>query len=467
MQQRIIHAILSSPVSLSVAIYFRAQGITLKPWQFSNFLRCLSRRNSMKNWGRGMSKTFMDSHFSVYTGLFRLATAYCVPRQDQFDQAKKYFDNNPFVETNPHTRGAKNFGQWYKILDNKLIKLINIDDKGFNVSSGRFNNVILDESALLMYFAKEIEIYNKAMGMMKSLPYQHLLIDSTPLLGSHFYNIKEDWEVHDPGAVSWHNFQNTPDNFVSDTQEKLDNLMNELAEQKRMGTEWNWECENLAVPRVPGGTPFPNVIWGKYTIPKTAFIDPKSLGLDFHEHVIGHIGVEWWWSPMTPSRVYATREFANQYDALDTGEESVSFLAEPYYKRIRRKRAEEFGFNSGFYKDARAHGVKSFDITGNKKHNTIYNFKQFHVYIDPLITPYLAQDIKNAMWVDAVIFKIMKKATGPKYRNHYLDAGLIGLPYAKGNEGFVNTGDDPFHDDGAGGLINRQKRAGVWKGRNR
>ena len=137
----------------------------------------------------------------------------------------------------------------------------------------------------------------------------------------------------------------------------------------------------------------------------------------------------------------------------------------PYFKRIPHKRGETYGFNDGYFKDSRKWGVKSFDISGNKKHNSVYNFKQFHVYIDPIITPQLAHDVENAIWVNAAIYKIMKKASGITFRNHYVDAGLVGLPYAKGDVGFVNTGPDEFHDDGAGGLINRQKRAGVWKGK--
>ena len=60
-------------------------------------------------------------------------------------------------------------------------------------------------------------------------------------------------------------------------QEKLDNIMNELYEQRRMGIEWNWECENLAIPRVPGGSPFPNVIYEDFKrLPIT------HMGFDFH-----------------------------------------------------------------------------------------------------------------------------------------------------------------------------------------
>ena len=44
-------------------------------------------------------------------------------------------------------------------------------------------------------------------------------------------------------------------------------------------------------------------------------------------------------------------------------------------------------------------------------------------------------------------------------------ADIVFLHFAKVYFVFVNTGPDEFHDDGAGGLINRQKRAGVWKGK--
>ena len=416
MNPKVISAILSSPAPLSVTIYFKAQGITLLPWQFNNFLNSLARRNTMKNWGRGMSKTFMDCHFAVYTALFGLKSAYCVPRQDQFDQAKIYFNQNPFVNNNPHKSYDKAFGQWFSVHKySQSIKIINIDDKGYNVSSGRFNNLILDESALLMYFAKEIEIYNKAMGMMKSMPYQHLLIDSTPLLGSHFYNLKEDWEQYDPGAVSWHNFQNTPNNYVSDTDEKLDNLMAELYEQRRMGIEWNWECENLAVPRVPGGTPFPNVIWEDFE-----YIRGNYMGFDFHGPDLGHMEVEIYIDYQLPDELYVMSESTHRYDPLATGMESVKFLEAQEYRGVV-KHVETHGFNEGYFRDARRYGMIGCELINGKVDEGFYNLLKYHIHINQVFTPELAREVREAQWDDPNVFKIKKEGSGKKWRNHRID----------------------------------------------
>ena len=435
MDQRIISAVLSSKAPLSVAVYFRAQGITLKKWQFHSFLNSLARRNTMKNWGRGMSKTFMDCHFAVYTALFGLATAYCVPRQDQFDQAMKYFDANPFIEENPHKKGSKNFGQWYKVLNKQLIKLINIDDKGYNVSSGRFNNLILDESALLMYFAKEIDIYNKALGMLKAMPYQHYLVDSTPLLGSHFYSLKQDWEENDPGSVSWHNFQNTPDNFVSDTDEKMDNLMAELYEQRRMGIEWNWECENLAVPRVPGGSPFPNIIWDDF-----ARKPITHMGFDFHGPDLGHKELGLHFDYLRKDELWIISESTHKYDPLATGMESVQFLEEEHYRGVV-KRVETHGFNEGYFRDARRYGMIGCELINGKVDEGMYNLLKYHIHINKVFTPETAKEIIESQWDDPNVFKIKKEGSGKKWRNHFIDCLKNGAK---------------LHGRGAGGWTHRE-----------
>lgn len=444
--------------------------VILKWWQLLATNDIMRLPRYMLNWGRGMSKTFLLAVLAVFFGIQGEVVCYMAPQTDQLIAFSGYLDANPFVDSNPYKKGGdKSFyrekTKWYKINGRWAIRVIHIDDKGKNVSSTRTTVNMVDEAALLMFYAKEQYIYEKLDGMLRAANHPKEIIASTPLFGSHFLTLLKDNKLFHPERISHRNFINTPDNFVSNTPSKMQALMESKAKATRLGMLNMWKCENYAIAKAMGGNPFPNVRWGKFIIPKSAFKNPLSLGLDYHGPDIGHIGVEWWWSPMFPLKVYATHEFANVYDAEATGAESVDFLNTPYFKRIPRKRGEEYGFNSGYYKDSRKWGVKIYDISGNKKHNSVYNFKQFHVYIDPIITPQLAHDVENAIWVNAAIFKILKKASGITFRNHYLDAGLIGLPFAKGEQGFVNTGPDEFHDDGAGGLINRQKRAGVWKGK--
>jgi hypothetical protein len=389
----------------------------------------------MKNWGRGMSKTFMDCHFAVYTGLFGLYTAYCVPRQDQFDQAMRYFDNNPFVDSNPHKAGSKSFGAWYSVQGKLLIKLINIDDKGYNVSSGRFNNVILDELALLMYFSKEIEIINKSFGMMKSMPYQHLLMDSTPLIGSHFVTIKNDWEENDPESVSWRNFQNTPDNYVTDTNEKLDNMMGELYEARRMGVEWYWECENLAVPRVPGGTPFPNVIFEDFSREGKPI---THMGFDFHGPELGHKEVGMFISRLYKDDLWVISESTHKYDPLDLPKESLSFLADKSYRGVV-KRVETNGFNDGWFRTARQFGMIGVELINGKVDEGFYNLLKYRIHVSPVFTPELKKEIEEAQWDDPNVFKIKKEGSGKKWRNHFIDCLKNGAKiHGRGDGGWTH-----------------------------
>lgn len=462
-------------------LYLTFINIVLKSWQLLAVNDIIRLPRYMLNWGRGMSKTFLLAVLAVFFGIQGLTVCYMAPQTDQLIAFTGYLDNNPFVDSNPYKKtGDKSFfrekTKWYKINGRWAIRVIHIDDKGKNVSSSRINVNMVDEAALLMFMSKELYIYEKLDGMLRVADNPKEIIASTPLFGSHFLTLLKDNKLHHPERISHRNFKNTPDNYVSNTPSKRQALMESKAKAKRLGMLNMWECENYAIAKAMGGNPFPNVIWSNFIthpdydgkgngyrdviIPLKSFTNPLSLGLDYHGPDIGHVGVEWWWSVHAPSRVYATREFAHLYEDEDTGEESVSFLKEPYYQQIPLKRAEEYGFNSGYYKDSMRHGVQAYDISGNKKHNSVYNFKQFHVYIDPVITPLLAHDVENANWVNAAIFKIMKKASGIVFRNHYIDAGLIGLPTAKkGGFEIPDDRDNQSYDDGAGGLKARRKRA--------
>ena len=419
-----------------------------------------------------MSKTYLLCLLAVFFGVCGLRVCYLVPRMDQLTQAKEYFNANPFVNINPNKRktGDKSFpGErsiWYKIGGIKCIKLINVDDHGENVSSGRFDVLIIDEMAQLMNKKKEAFIYEKTDGLTNVSRYPKELLASTPLIGSMFVAIKEDWELLFPEYISWRNFENTPDNFVNDTVEKREKLEFKRAQADRMGILWDWECENLAVPRTPGGNPFPNVVWDE----TFKFRLPKSVGFDYHGPDIGHIDVQWWWSEAAPLRVYAVHECAHKYLPTDSAQHSVSFMGNEYYQDIPRKVSEVFGFNQGYARDARNYNTIFYDNTPLAKKSVVYNFLHYEAHISRLLTPNFANDVKNARWDKPSLFKVYKNASGITFRNHYLDAGLIGLPII-GQGGIIvveeAAAESSFHNDGAGGLINRQKRAGVWKGKSR
>ena len=450
--------LLSLKFPSNIIYYFKIAGYTLKPFQFLEFCILLACNKYLINWQRGFSKTFIFAHFATFTALHGEMSLYATPHSDQLDQFKIYCDANPWIDANPRKIEDKTFVKthksWYRINGKLRIKLTTIDRDGQNVSSGRFNNVLIDESALLMYYKKESWIYTKINGMLRARSPMRRIYASTPLFGSHFVRLMNDWNNITPNSVSWRNFENTPDNFVTDTPEAMAVLMDERAEAIRMGIEWSWICENLAIAQALGGAVFPNCILDskhKYRIPNYA-------GFDFHGHAIGHIGVEMYHNKHDGiHHLWVVKETKNAYPKLSTTMDSVRFLGDPYYSQIKNKSVETYGFNEGYFRDARKYGVKPVNISGIKKHNLTYNLLKFIVHINRQLTPLLADDIEKALWDDPNIFKVLKKKTGEKYRNHYLDALFNGAPRLR-DAGFQNDAKKSDGPDGAGGLLDRRKK---------
>ena len=424
------------------ALYLQFCGITPKPWQFNDTVKMMGSPRFILNWGRGMSKTFLGCYVVVFCGLFGLNSCYIVPRTDQLVTAMDYFDGNPFVDRNPYKKGkdkswTRQKTRFYMINGRFAVKLIQMDDNGENVSSGRYDIVIRDESAQLMNKSREDFLIEKSNGLLSASKFPHEWDLSTPLIGSRFVNMMNDLKMIAPELVSWRNFQNTPDNFVSNTPEKLDYLMQSLEKNRRLGTEWFWRCEHLALPETPGGHPFPNVRWSEHIYRK-----PSHIGFDFHGHTIGHIGVEMYWNPDTPLKLYAVRETQHKYEKKSTAAKSVEFIGTPYYRGIS-KAVETYGFNEGYYRDAQIYGVRPINIAGNKKHSAAYNLLQYEFFINEKLTPNLAKDIINARWEDPNIFKLFKKSSGNTYRNHYIDACLNGQPMHNIGDGVYGKGPQP------------------------
>jgi len=390
-----------------------------------------------------MSKTLMLCLLAVFFALFGLQVCYLVPRTDQLTQAKKYFNENPFVDINPYKKksGDKSVplerGLWYRVNGKFCIKLINVDDQGENVSSGRFDVIMLDEAAQLMNKARESFIYEKTDGLTNVSRYPKEILASTPLIGSMFVGIKNDWELLYPQYISWRNFENTPINYVNNTQEKREKLEFKRAQADRMGILWDWECEHLALPRTPGGHPFPNIRYGEFE-----YKEPTHIGFDYHGHAIGHIEVGWYWDKVRPEKLYAMNEKTHRYNKTDTAWQSVEFLGQPYY-RNKHKAVETYGFNEGYFRDSQIYGVLPINISGNKKHSAAYNLLTFELYINKKYTPLLAIDFINARWDNPSMFKLLKKPSGIVYRNHHLDAGMNGTPMHNIGEGVYGKGPLP------------------------
>ena len=226
------------PWELYKEYYGRTNNIWLRPWQDQVCQNMLTQMRFILNWGRGMSKTILLCMLAVFFAMLGMPVCYCVPRTDELTQPIKYLSDNPFCDYNPHKHNReKTFtiegkGIYFYVLGKPMIKITNIDDKGFNLSSGRYSVVIYDECSLLMYFKMERELLNKGKGLLRAMPYPHVIYASTPLIGSFFYEMYKEYPAE---CKSWLNFENQPDNFITDSPDKLAQLQAERAEAEAMG----------------------------------------------------------------------------------------------------------------------------------------------------------------------------------------------------------------------------------------
>jgi hypothetical protein len=450
---------------------------TLKPWQLYEVHNICASMNGdfLWRWQRGFSKTLMVSIIALFFACLGLRTCIILPAKKQLGQIKEYFETCELLDYRGQDKKIGPEG-WYSINGKKLI---HVDIAGMTaVNSGRFHCVIWDECAQLVKEPRKEYYYDKADGMFRAMEYKIKLSTSTPLIGSRFE--KEDlylqglwaekikaklpqtkhWDVSQIIAryqcpwVSWRNYENTPDNFVTDTPMKYAALMAERAKAVKMGLLWIWQSENKAIYVSAGGKVFTTVIFMKHNMTKW-----NISGFDFHEHEIGHIECRFFWNRNDPTALYATGELQHKYGDQDTAMESVKFLRQPAYNHVR-KRGEDQGFNRGFFKDARRYGV----IAANRilsKADQVANLFEFKIFVDPEVTPNLYEDIRSAQWKDPNKYEIRKESQGQDFRNHYLDCLLNAAPNAKGSN-FLNTdqydNEEEVNSPYIQELIRRQKR---------
>lgn len=422
-------------------VYCAMCGITLKPWQRQECLNMIEKDEYLINWGRGMSKTILFTLVTVFDALCGLKTCYAVPRTDELTQPVEYFNANPFVDPNPYKRdGDKTFlmqkAKWYKVLGKAMIKITNIDDKGYNLSSGRFSRMKYDECALLMYYAKEVELLNKGDGMLRAMPFPRKTWASTPLIGSHFVTMKEDKEQHHPDEYSWRNFENTPDNFLTNTPEKLRIIERERENARRQGILYAWETENLALPQTASGAAFKNYVVENY--PDFDLKRHNRIGFDFHGYAYGHVWVAIAYYPQRyPNDVFVIAEGREQYDENDNAKKSMEFLKHEMFN------CELFGegdiknmVNGPFLKAGQSWGMEPVNIAGEEKYNLEANMLNFTWHIDPNKTPKFFKDFTEAEW-KVHLRELHKESSGSKFRNHFIDAAKCALPKATGSNIYI------------------------------
>ena len=439
-----VEQIIDTPFPASFDLYCGMMDILLKPWQRDECINMILNNKYLINWGRGMSKTFLFVLVIVFLALFDMRGIYLVPRVDELEQPMDYFNANAFVDLNPNKRTDKTFSigkggksMWYSVLGKFMIKISNIDDKGFNVSSGRFNVTMYDECALLMYYAKEVELFNKAAGMLRAMEYPHRIWASTPLIGSYFVTMMEDMKAATPDVFSWRNFENTPDNFLTDTPEKYNQMMEEREDARRMGILYAWETENLALPQTASGAAFKNYIEEDFQSFVLKVHD--RVGFDFHGYQYGHVWVALAYNPeRQANHVYVIAEGREQYEEDANADESMLFLTDPFFAtNLFGEGDTKNMINGPFLKAGQPWGMEAVNIQGYEKYNLEANCLNFTWHIDKLKTPMLYKDFTEAEWADQNKFILHKEASGSKFRNHFLDAAMVALPKARGRNIYI------------------------------
>jgi len=247
--------------------------------------------------------------------------------------------------------------------------------------------------------------------------------------------MKEDLEHTTPEFFSWRNFENTPNNWVTNTPAKLANMLELKADATRQGILYAWETEYLALPRTASGAAFKNYV-------EESFADfhikrHNKIGFDFHGYRYGHIWVALGYNPISrPSDIYVIAEGQQQYKIDANADESMEFLKTPFFN------CELYGegdvtnmVNGPFLKAGQCYGMSPVNINGLEKYNHEANILNFTWHMDRLKTPNFFRDFTDGEWADQNKFILHKESSGSKFRNHYIDAGSIAAPMIKG-EGF-------------------------------
>ncbi len=407
------------PIERKIRVYFKACGIELMPFQLEESLKWFYNPINLWRWGRGFSKTFMLSYLSVFIAILKLRTAYFVPWRDQLDQVEVYFDNNPFVDQ--RGRNGKKANNFYYIDGKRMIKLSIL--RSGNTKSGRFHHLVFDEVADLDI--KREPLIDTAKELQSSLPHVKTTYISTPKLGTYFQR-KEDYLIKTQyGNISHRNFVNTPVNMVSDTPEKALELERSREESIELGLLWLWEQNKLAIYTTCGESAFPN-LQIDYTI--SNLFTPTHIGFDFHGADTGHMAVGWFWNPEKYQDVYCVYEYQHRYKQSDTAMQSLKFIEDFPVFRHAEKFASDYGYNAGFAKDAREYDVRCREENKKGVAGLVYNALKFKIHINPSLTPHVYNDFKNAYYDNQAEFDVHKEKTGEEFRNHWLDAGLMGLP---------------------------------------
>lgn len=360
----------------------------------------------------------MLCYLEVLRAIVGRRVMYFVPFERQLKQAQIYFNQNPYLDM----RGIKNKsvdGTYY--IDGYPMIVTGIISPG-NVMSGRFNDIALDELAEIeparQYLVEVCKRLQRAMSDCKTS------FVSTPKFDTVFQKEEEYILSSGNGNVVWLNYQNCPDNLVSNTPEKMKSIEDSRLQAIANGTLWLWEQMELAIYATCGARAFRL---------KVEDIDPNwkptDMGFDFHGHEIGHIAVGVYYDEVRyPSDVWFVYEKQHQYTINDNGVSSLRFIDDiPIYHNCN-KYGGSYGTNMCFMMDGREFGLVDRIEKKTGESGLVYNAVCYTLHFDPKLTPNTYHEFKVAYYDDQKTFKLHKETQGDVYRNHYLDAGLLAIP---------------------------------------
>lgn len=404
--------------------YFRTLGFELLPFQLQECIDWYNNTTNLWRWMRGFGKTWLRCHLSVFRAIKEKRTIYLTPFEKQLQQADIYFEQNLFLDK--RGRFGKKVDDTYYHHNAPMI-ITNVLQLG-NVASGRFNDIVFDELAIVE--SNREFIVDKAMDLQQSMDDCKTDYISTPVFGSLFQKKEDFMTSYKKGHVSHRNYINTPNNLVSNTPEKMQRINDAKLEAEVLGKMWEFNQEKLAEYSTRGTTVFVNLVIDDKL---SGSWDPTSIGFDFHGGDIGHVAEGVYWTREDPVNLYCVFEDQHPYDNAITAMKSLEYIKDMPKFRNADKYAPSYGFDTGFSKDARYYGVMEKEASDQN----VYNALCYVIHINPKLTPKLYADMVAAFYEDQTKYKIHKEKTGDKYRNHFLDAFLLAVP-SKG-EGFLIT----------------------------
>lgn len=402
-----VQTLRTHPLPKRVFCYFAAMGILLEPFQFLVALKMLTSPEYALRWGRGMSKSFMGAHLTVFQALMGRRWAFYTASMDQLAQPKTYFMSNPWVR--------EVLAEMVITKAGTSIPLRTLTNK--TARSRRLDGITIDEEAA---FEPRQDLYLEALRGTTITSTRPIIWHlSTPVVGTAF---ELNCNRLKPGLEDWRNYKNCPVPWMNVGE--IERLREQYITQ---GRYWFFELEYLAIWAVPGGKVFVNLVI-EPTIPPAAF---QTTGADFHGEM-GAVIVGAYFTDTAPGDVWITHEhiYHQQQGAFD-----YSFYRLRYNGLDNR--VEGGGFNEGFARYLQQEiGAVIMENTPAERTARLNCALRYRIHICPQVTPFTYEDLRTAIWDPKNGQIYLKDEDHPC---HYLDAAMLAIPDAPGIKAWGKT----------------------------